>query len=77
MTHFPPIRKTDIQSEHTSHPMYDYQSESRQKYFSNDFTENNLKLMNITEQELYQNIKVWISGHTHYSYDFKFTPLKI
>ena len=42
------------------------------KYFLNDFTEEYLKICNLTESELYSNIKVWMSGHTHYLYDFNY-----
>jgi len=41
----------------TSHPKYDTQPDYIRNYFSNDL-------------ELYNNIECWMSGHTHYSYDF-------
>jgi hypothetical protein len=72
MTHFPPLRKTNKQNNFTSHPMYQNQHDSIKKYFSNDFTEEFLNQWGLTESELYSNIKVWISGHTHYSYDFNY-----
>lgn len=72
MTHFPPIRKTDAQPNLTSHPHYQNEKESRKKYFANNFTDEYLKEWDITEKDLYSNIKVWISGHTHYSYDFNY-----
>lgn len=36
--------------------MYQTQRESIKKYFSNDFTDEYLKLWNLTEYELYSNI---------------------
>lgn len=72
ITHFPPIRKTNKQPNLTSHPMYQNQIDAIKKYFSNDFTEEYLKKWNLTELELYSKIKAWISGHTHYSYDFNY-----
>jgi predicted phosphohydrolase len=72
MTHFPPIRKTDDQPNLTSHPMYQNQDESIKKYFANDFTNGYLKVWDLTEKDLYSNVKLWISGHTHYSYDFNY-----
>jgi hypothetical protein len=74
VTHFPPLRKNNIMHENTSHPKYSSQSINLQNYFSNDFTEPYLLTLGITEIELYKNIKCWMSGHTHYSYDFKYTP---
>jgi predicted phosphodiesterase len=66
ITHFPPVRNN------TSHPKYSYQPNYLRNYFSNDFTEPNLLSLGINEKELYTNIECWISGHTHYSYDFKY-----
>lgn len=57
MTHFPP------QQSGTSHSKYDLQDKRIRNYFSHpDGT--------IKEFENYSNILCWISGHTHYSYDF-------
>jgi predicted phosphohydrolase len=72
ITHFPPVKKTNKQENYTSHPMYQNQTETINKYFSNDFTEEYLKMWDLTETELYSNVKVWMSGHTHYSYDFNY-----
>lgn len=66
ITHFPPVRNN------TSHPKYSSQPDYLRNYFSNDFTESNLLLLGINEKELYNNIECWMSGHTHYSYDFKY-----
>jgi len=64
ITHFPPVRNN------TSHPKYFSQPDYLQNYFSNDFTESNLLSHEINEKELYNNIKCWMCGHTHYSYNF-------
>jgi hypothetical protein len=64
ITHFPPIRIN------TSHHKYSSQPDYLRNYFSNDFTKSNLLLHGINEKELYNNIECWMSGHTHYSYDF-------
>lgn len=57
VTHFPP------QQVHTSHPKYRLQGKLMKNYFSHpDGSLNNFG--NIS------NILCWISGHTHYSYDF-------
>lgn len=57
VTHFPP------QQIGTSHPKYRLQGKLMKNYFSHpDGSLNNFK--NIS------NILCWISGHTHYSYDF-------
>ena len=55
MTHFPPVRK--IGKNTTSHPKY--MGELQETYFANQL-----------EKELYKNVKIWMSGHTHYCYDF-------
>ncbi len=63
LTHFPPVRKTTDQPNHTSNPKYDNQDISLKQYFANNiFSFINLSLIN--------KINYWISGHTHYSYDF-------
>ena len=72
ITHFPPVRNNKTILAHTSHPKYSSQPNHIRNYFSNDFTEPNLLTLGITEKELYNNIKCWMSGHTHYSYDFKY-----
>jgi predicted phosphohydrolase len=54
LTHFPPIQ------ENTSHPKYVSSSQEIKDYFAWD----NLTLTKSS------NILCWISGHTHYSYDF-------
>jgi predicted phosphodiesterase len=57
MTHFPPLR------EGTSNPKYNKQPDNITTYFSwNDNTTNQLNL---------QNVPLWMSGHTHWSYDIK------
>jgi hypothetical protein len=57
MTHFPP------QQTNTSHRKYSLQGKMMKNYFSHpDKTIKDFN--NIT------NILCWISGHTHYSYDF-------
>jgi hypothetical protein len=55
MTHFPPLM------ENTSHPKYSLQDLSRKEYFANNFQ---------TSTEVFKSVSCWISGHTHYSYDF-------
>ncbi len=57
VTHFPPIQTG------TSHPKYSGEPDTIKKYFT--WPDNTLSLFN-----KYNNIKCWISGHTHYSYDF-------
>ena len=55
MTHFPPLRSG------TSHPKYANESGTEKSYFSwPDNTINNLNLL---------NVPIWISGHTHWSYN--------
>ena len=57
MTHFPPIRTG------TSNPKYSGQNPLLANYFSwNDDTIDKLNII---------NLPVWISGHTHWSYDFE------
>lgn len=57
MTHFPP------QQSGTSHKKYSSQGKMMKNYFSHpDRT--------IEQLNNYSNILCWISGHTHYSYDF-------
>lgn len=59
MTHFPPVQTG------TSNPKYDGQTQEVKNYFAwEDF---HLKV----NAEKVQNIKGWISGHTHWSYDFE------
>lgn len=57
MTHFPP------QQTKTSHPKYFTQSQIMKNYFSHPDGK-------IIEFDDISNIVCWISGHTHYSYDF-------
>jgi predicted MPP superfamily phosphohydrolase len=57
MTHFPP------QQTNTSHSKYDLQGKMMKNYFSHP--NGTIKDFNNTS-----NILCWISGHTHYSYDF-------
>ncbi len=70
ITHFPPVRKNHIIDNYTSHPKYLKQPDNIRDYFSNDFTESFLNKHNMTEKDFYSNIVCWMSGHTHYSYDF-------
>ena len=56
VTHFPVTR------EGTSHPKYAEQSEAQKRYFANDW----LKLL----PEEYVRDVIFVSGHTHYSFDF-------
>jgi predicted phosphohydrolase len=57
MTHFPPQQKN------TSHSKYNLQGKMMKNYFSHpDDT--------LQEFQNTSNILCWISGHTHYSYDF-------
>ncbi len=57
ITHFPP------QQTNTSHPKYSLQGQMTKNYFSHpDKT--------IKDLDNISNIVCWISGHTHYSYDF-------
>jgi len=57
MTHFPP------QQTNTSHKKYSLQGKMMKNYFSHpDKT--------IKDLDNISNILCWISGHTHYSYDF-------
>jgi predicted phosphohydrolase len=55
MTHFPPLM------ENTSHPKYSLQDFSRKEYFANNFD---------VSCKVFKNVSCWISGHTHYSYNF-------
>lgn len=57
MTHFPPQQKK------TSHPKYVLQSKIMKNYFAHPDGK-------INEFDNISNISCWISGHTHYSYDF-------
>ena len=56
-THFPP------HSEGTSHPKYSGEQDLIKQYFA--WPNNTFNTFN-----KYNNIKCWISGHTHFSYDF-------
>ena len=62
-THFPTLL------DGTSHPKYDHEDTSRKCYFANDFILSYFCDLDITEEDFYKNVLVWISGHTHYSYD--------
>lgn len=56
MTHFPPIQN------HTSHPRFANQPQENTDYFAwNSSVLGTIK---------WDNVLCWISGHTHYSYDF-------
>lgn len=58
VTHFPPVRTG------TSNPKYLCESRIINSYFS--WPDNTLQRFNLS------NILAWISGHTHWSYDFTF-----
>lgn len=58
MTHFPPIR------EDSSNPKYSANLLPKQKFLKNYFSWNN-----IYNKLDCSNVPVWISGHTHWSYD--------
>lgn len=57
LTHFPP------QQSNTSHPKFNSQSILLKKYYAHPDDK-------IKEFDNISNIVCWISGHTHYSYDF-------
>jgi len=57
MTHFPP------QQSGTSHYKYRLQCKMIKDYFSHSDS-------TIKDLDKYSNILCWVSGHTHYSYDF-------
>ena len=76
ITHFPPLRKTSSQNNVTSHSNYQTQPEYLANYFANDLTDAKLKNLDTNEEEFYSNIKLWLSGHTHYSYDFVFNKTR-
>jgi predicted MPP superfamily phosphohydrolase len=57
MTHFPPI------SSGTSNPKFIKELEVKKKYFS--WPDDTLDKLNLF------NVPLWISGHTHWSYDFE------
>jgi len=57
MTHFPPIRTG------TTAPIYLSQNIKRTPYFS--WSDETINDFNLT------NVPIWISGHTHWSYNFK------
>lgn len=72
MSHFPPLRKTNEQPNATSHSIYSNETPIRKQYFANDLTNKLLKTYQTTESDFYSNIKLFMSGHTHYSYDFNY-----
>jgi len=57
MTHFPPLQ------EGTSNPVYDSQSQDLKNYYA---WNNILKDLNLN------NVPLWLSGHTHWSYDIMY-----
>jgi hypothetical protein len=56
VTHFPVTREL------TSHPKYAAQSDIQRKYFANNW-------LNLLPEALVRDV-VFVSGHTHYSFDF-------
>lgn len=65
ITHFPPLPNT-------SHPKYKLRPEYISEYFANNLVSDRLLEYGIDENEFYSKIKLWMSGHTHYSYDFEY-----
>lgn len=63
MTHFPPIRTG------TSHPKYLVQDRISNQYFA--WPDNTLSRLNL------DNVLMWISGHTHWSYDFVQNDIRV
>ena len=59
MTHFPPLRSE------TTNPNYLHLDRIKNNYYS--WNDNTLILNNFN----LKNVPIWISGHTHWSYDFK------
>ena len=55
MTHFPPIRTE------TSNPIYLNQNRKLNQYFT--WSDETINEFNLTK------VPIWISGHTHWSYD--------
>jgi hypothetical protein len=61
MTHFPPLQ------DGTSNPVYFNQSQCLKDYFA---WNNILKDLNL------KNVPLWLSGHTHWSYDIMYNTNK-
>lgn len=72
MTHFPPLRKTEKQKQFTSHSMHESQPAYMANYFANNLLDEKLANFDTNEIDFYSKIKLWLSGHTHYSYNFTF-----
>lgn len=72
ISHFPPLRKTKLQENLTSHKMFETQPDYIANYFANNLSDEKLNDYDIDEKELFAKVKLWTSGHTHYSYDFKY-----
>lgn len=72
ISHFPPVRKTKIQKNLTSHKNYESQPEYLANYFANNLSNDKLEQYDTNEKELFDKITLWVSGHTHYSYDFEY-----
>ncbi len=72
ISHFPPLRKTKLQKNLTSHNMYEAQPDYLANYFANNLNDEKLSEYEITEKKLFDQVKLWVSGHTHYSYDFTY-----
>ena len=68
LTHFPPLRR--INKFTTSDPKF--KDDDLSTYFSNQLLNDYLNKFDITEKEFYQNIILWMCGHTHYSFDFSY-----
>ena len=64
LTHFPPLQ------DGASHPKYINQPDYIKKYFC--WPNNTISSFN-----KYNNILCWISGHTHYSYDFNINNIRL
>jgi predicted phosphodiesterase len=69
MTHFPPLRKNTFQPNFTSNPQYANEPLEIQQYFANDLD----KVLNKATELI---VDYWISGHTHWSYNFTFGNTK-
>lgn len=76
ITHFPPIKKINGTNNTTSHVKFQSQPEYLANYFANDLIGLNLDTYGINETDFYSNINLWISGHTHYSYDFTYNKTR-
>ena len=63
MTHFPPTRSG------TSHPKYLAEKRTANSYFA--WPNESIDKLNL------RNVVTWISGHTHWSYDFEKNGIRL